>query len=171
MDFGDRRGFVEQVSARRTDFLDDEDSDDDLGVLQSATSSESSDSISSCATPTSHVSEYISELFSGPIWQGEADYNLNFPVTPPAPYSPLLPADGPSDAEILNSIEIEVLGLIEYMLECIHGGRYFELQNLGSDLQWAMTAITEVYPSLGLLKPLGTTVEILLRRCAALSIQ
>jgi hypothetical protein len=31
-----------------------------------------------------------------------------------------------------------------------------------------MTAITDVYPSLGLLKHLGLTVEILLERCVAL---
>jgi hypothetical protein len=169
VDFGDRRGFVQQLPTRRTDFLDDEDSDDDLGASRSATSSDSSDSGSCCATPTAHVSEYVSELFNEPIWQGEADFNFTFPVTPPAPYSPLPPADGPPDADILNAVEAEVLGLIAYIFECIHEGRFFQLQDLGSDLQWAMTAITDVYPSLGLLKHLGTAVEILLRQCAALS--
>ncbi|KAF1914174.1 hypothetical protein BDU57DRAFT_596232 [Ampelomyces quisqualis] len=169
IDFTHHRGLVQKLWTRRTDFLDDEDSGD-LGLLRSATPSDSLEAKPSCAIPKSNVSEYVGELFSGAIWQDEAALHLTFPVTL-APHLPLLPADGPPDAEILSAVETEVLGLIAYMFECIQGDQLSELQALGSDLLWAVTAITDVYPSLGLMMHLATTVEILLERCVALGMK
>ncbi|KAF2820599.1 hypothetical protein CC86DRAFT_411897 [Ophiobolus disseminans] len=55
IDFADQRGFVQTLATRRTDFLDDEGSEDDGVVPQSAGSSVYSDSDSSRTSPVSAV--------------------------------------------------------------------------------------------------------------------
>jgi hypothetical protein len=158
--FADQRGFVQPLSARRSDFLNDEDSDDGHETSQSATPSEPSASTSSNLIPAYPAVEDACELFKNPVWHYGPVLELTFPLTPTGVYSPA--ANAFPDTDILEAIETEILRLMQYMFQCIHAGRSAELQALGSDLSWALSAIADVFPSFIVLEHLGTTVEILL---------
>jgi hypothetical protein len=159
--FADQRGFVHSLSARRSDFLDDEDSEDGHGIPRSATPLESSVSGPSNSSLASPRVEVAYELFADAVWHyGPPVLELTFPLTPTETYPPA--ANAFSDSEILQAIETELLGLMHYMFQCINTGRSTELQVLGSDLQWALSAIADVFPSFGMFQHLGSAVEILL---------
>jgi hypothetical protein len=163
IDFADQRGFVQPLSARSSDFLDDEDSEDDDGISKSTTlpepsaPSSPSSAISTSASPNVEVA---CELFKNTVWHYNPIIELTFPLTPTAPYSPA--ANAFPDLEILEAIETELLGLMQYMFQCMNAGRPAELQALESDLHWALSAIADLFPTLSMFKHLGTAVEILL---------
>lgn len=237
-DFADCRSFVRPTSARRANFLDDEDSDDDMdrpqlpspevsmdfealddelevsqAVIMSSvfdteptrsnvvssppslsfsgastdftecgrprqdsvadlesTHSASITSLpgleSSISAPMSLIAEHLITLFDNEIWHQDVDLFIAMPLTPVDPYMPS--ADQFPVADILNSLETELYGLIASLFACLSNDRFTEALTLGSDLQWAISAITGVYPRLDLMQRLGNTVEILLKRVVAL---
>jgi hypothetical protein len=168
IDFADQRGFVQPLSARRSDFLDDEGSEDDYGISRSTTPSEPSvpsSPSSHSSTPASPDLAVACELFENAVWHYDPIIELTFPLTPTEPYSPT--ANAFPNPEILEAIEIELLGLMQYMFQCINTGRFAELQALGSDLHWALSAIADLFPTLSIFKHLGTAVEIFLESIVA----
>lgn len=169
IEFTGQRGFVQELSVRRTDFLADEDSDDDVEGAQSAPSPVSSDAPVSTSAHTSHVDESTFELYSDCIWHAEPSLPLYLRRSPTQPQPPSPSAFGSLNNDRLDAIETEILKLIAISFECISQGQLASLRSLGSDLQWASNAITEVFPGLGLITHLSTVVEILLERIVTLS--
>ncbi|EAT81154.1 hypothetical protein SNOG_11446 [Parastagonospora nodorum SN15] len=257
-DFEECRGFVKPTSARRANFLDDEDSDDDMDIPQSSSSdvsidfterpslliasstrragflddeasndeSEVSQSVNissvseteptgsnarsslpgpsvfdacadftecsrfqqgsvaglelsqsasntslpgfepSISAPTSPIIEHIITLFDNQIWHQGVDLFIAMPLTPVDPCLPS--ADQFPPADILYSLETELYGLMASLFSCLSSDQFAEALTLGSDLQWAISAITGVYPRLDLMQRLSNTVEILLKRVVAL---
>jgi hypothetical protein len=157
IDFADHRGFVRPLEARRGDFLDDEDSDDDHDT---STPLDASVVTPPNSTQGSPIVESTLDLFEDIVWQHGVILELTFPLTPTGPYSPA--ANAIPDPEILEALETEILKHIEFVFQCINGGRFAELQALASDLQWALGAIADVFPSFGMLRHMGIIVEILL---------
>lgn len=169
IEFTGQRGFAQQLSIRRSDFLSDEDSDEDVEQSQSAPAPLSSDAPVFTSALISRVAEITCELFSDHIWHTEPVLALTIPPTPAQPY-PGSPTSLTSlDPASLDAVEAEILGLIARTFEFISQGKLADLQALGSDLQWASNAITEVCPRLGLITQLSTVVEILLERIVVLS--
>jgi hypothetical protein len=165
IDFGDQRGFVQALPTRRTDFLDDEDSDNDSVMSQSPTSSSLFETTESLPTSSSLIVEIVSELFDDLIWHREPTLQLTLSATPIDAHSDSSSSSNTTpDTDILEAVEIEILGLLSYIFSRINEGQTDELQALGSDLQWALDAIADVYPSLGLITHLGATIQILLER-------
>jgi hypothetical protein len=164
--FADRRGFVRTMSARCIDFLDDGESDGDLDVPESVDPSYASESESLEPRPTPPTVSHVRELFEDPIWYSQPDLFLSFPKTPLDSHTLSL-GECILDVEILESIEVEIVQLIAYIFQCLNGGRLSEAQVLGGDLQWALSALADTFPSLRLMARLGTTVETLLKRNAA----
>ncbi|KAH7390930.1 hypothetical protein DE146DRAFT_148037 [Phaeosphaeria sp. MPI-PUGE-AT-0046c] len=167
IEFTGQCGFVQELSVRRPGFLDDEEYDDDMEETQSAPSPVSPDDPASTSAHTSHVAESTCELYSDDIWHSEPSLPLTLSHTPTRPTS--LSDFGSLDHDTLDAIETEILGLIAHAFECMSQGEFDNLQALGSDLQWASNAITEVCPRLGLIAHLSTVVEILLERIVTLS--
>lgn len=112
------------------------------------------------------IAEHLITLFDNEIWHQDVDLFIAMPLTPVDPYMPS--ADQFPVADILNSLETELYGLIASLFACLSNDRFTEALTLGSDLQWAISAITGVYPRLDLMQRLGNTVEILLKRVVAL---
>jgi hypothetical protein len=155
IDFAEHRGFVQALSARRADFLDDENSDDVMATPQS---------VSVFRSPT--VERFIViDHFDNPIWHHEVNLYLAMPLTPVDPCSPS--ADIFPDVDILESLETELYELMATLFTCLNTGQFAEAQELGVDLQWALGAITGVFPCLALLQRLGVAVEILLELVVA----
>jgi hypothetical protein len=157
IDFADHRGFVRPLEARRRDFLDDENSDDDHDT---STPLDASAVTPPNSTPASPAVESAFELFKDIVWHHGVILELTFPLTPTGLYSPA--AHAIPDPEILEALETEILKHIECIFQCINSGRFAELQALASDLQWALGAIADVFPSFGMLRHIGIIVEILL---------
>ncbi|KAH3995894.1 hypothetical protein HBI56_104950 [Parastagonospora nodorum] len=217
VNFAERPSLLIASSARRTDFLDDEVSNDESEVSQSVnissvsetepTSSNARSSLPSpyvsdactdftecsrfqqgsvaglelsqsasntslpgfepsISVPTSPIIEHIITLFDNQIWHQGVDLFIAMPLTPVDPCLPS--ADQFPPADILNSLETELYGLMASLFSCLSSDQFAEALTLGSDLQWAISAITGVYPRLGLMQRLGNTVEILLKRVVAL---
>jgi hypothetical protein len=217
IDFTERPSLLIASSTRRTGFLDDEASNDESEVSQSVNSSsvseteptgsnarsslrsppvfdastdftecsrlqqesvaglELSQSASntslpgfepSISAPTSPIIEHIITLFDNQIWDQGVDLFIAMPLTPVDPCLPS--ADQFPPADIQNSLETELCGLMASLFGCLSSDQFAEALTLGSDLQWAISAITGVYPRLGLMQRLGNTVEILLKQVVAL---
>jgi hypothetical protein len=160
IDFADYRGFVRPLETRRGDFLNDEDSGDDHDTSQSATPLDGSAVTSPNSTPVYPAVESAFELFEDIVWHHGVILELTFPLTPTGPYSPA--AHAIPDPKILEALETEILKHIECIFQCINNGRFAELQALVSDLQWALGAIADVFPSFGMLRHMGIIVETLL---------
>jgi hypothetical protein len=162
INFAEHRGFVQALSARRADFLDDEDSDDGMDAPQSAGTPSSPDFVSIKFPPVSPTVErtIVIQYFDNSIWHHNADLYLAMPLSPVDPYSPS--ADNFPDIDILESLETELYELIANLFTYLNNRQLTDAQKLGVDLEWALSAITSVFPQLGLLQRLGVTVEILL---------
>jgi hypothetical protein len=162
IDFAEHRGFVQVLSARRADFLDDEDSDDDMAAPQSGRACSSSELVSFKFPPVSPMAEriIIIEHFDNAIWHDEANLCLVMPVTPFDPYFPS--ADHFPHVDILESLETQLYELVANLVTCLNARRFTEAQEFRIELQWALSAITGVFPRLELLQRLGGAIEILL---------
>lgn len=169
IEFTGQRGFVQQLSTRRSDFMSDEDSDEDIEQTQSAPAPVSSYAPASTSALISRVAEIMCELFSDSVWHAAPILTLTLPLTPaqPHPHSPTTLTS--LDPATLDAVETEIFGLIAHTFECISQGELSNLQALGADLQWASNAIIQVCPRLGLIVHLSTVVEILLERIVILS--
>jgi hypothetical protein len=163
IDFADHRGFVQALPTRRADFLDDEDSGDELEGPQSVSCPVDSDELFlSVPTSSSDLVEDFYEVFSDAIWHCEPDLYLSFPVNGPAESTDHFP-----HPDLLEEFEIEINVLIAFIFECINDGRSDQLPTLGSDLHWALGALAGEYLGFALVERLGAAVEILLERTAA----
>jgi len=169
-DFAECRGFVKPTSARRVNFLDDSDDDDDMDRPQSSPHSAGNTSLPglepSISAPASPVVEHVITLFDNEIWHQEVDLFIAMPLTPVDPCLPS--ADQFPPAEVLNSLETELFELMALLYFRLSSDQFTKALALGSDLQWALSAITGVYPRLRLMQRLSNTVEILLKRVVAL---
>jgi hypothetical protein len=158
--FEDPPASVQPLQARRANFMDDEDSEDDVDAPSSDSSTNSFDSDSLYAMPVLTVVENLHEFFDAAIWHHQPSLQLTYPVGS-QPQS----ADLFLDPDILDALEVEI---IAYMLDCITAGRFNELTELASDLHWATRAIASDFPVLSLLERLGEVVELVAAQVVAL---
>ncbi|KAF2032989.1 hypothetical protein EK21DRAFT_109443 [Setomelanomma holmii] len=159
LDFADHRGFVKTLSTRRTNFLDDED---EIGGPQSVRSpyDPSELFLSTTMSPTTIVENYH-EVFSDAVWHCEPDLHFHFPENDPPPWNDRLP-----NPNALDALETEIYALIAFTFQCMNDGQLDQLPTLGSDLNWALSALADEFPSFALLARLGSVVDILLGRIA-----
>jgi hypothetical protein len=181
MDFSDRRGFAQPLQTRRTDFLDDEDSDVNPEVPQYADSSDSFDREPADSTLMLPVIDHVAEdsenndLYDDdPVGEFEPELSLVSPTLPVEPpmasaadpnFDTRSTADYDHDTGIIEGMETETMQLIAYIFACLNDGRLTELPALVCDLQWALSYLADTFPrraGFTLLKRLGTTVEVLL---------
>jgi hypothetical protein len=166
IEFADQRYFVQPLSARRADFLDDEDFDTESVVSQSS-GPPSPFEFTSHAQTESLVAEMTDEFFEDPIWHCDLMLHLTFPTTPADADPCPPPSDASLDTEDVEAVETKILGLLSQIFLSINEGHTDELQALGSDLQSIVNALADLYPHVGIIEHLGTTVEILLERIAS----
>jgi hypothetical protein len=146
--FAEQWGFVRTLPARRADFLDDEDSVNGLEGLQTLGSPETP---SFASAPASPIVDCPWVLFNDPIWHSQPDLHFSFPHTPLYPTLPSA-ADLVYDSDILNTLETELVQLISYIFDCLHGYRFTEARALGVNLQWALNDLATTFPKINLME-------------------
>ncbi|KAL5120382.1 hypothetical protein ACEQ8H_001672 [Pleosporales sp. CAS-2024a] len=161
-EFANRRDFVRPLSVRRPDFLDDEFSEDESNQSQSADDSSISAHMPSASPPAPCVAHYVVEYFTNDIWHSDVDLFLALPSTPADSFSPS--AQPFPHPDVLEALDIEIFNLTASLFNCLNAGQIAEVRALNADLQWALGAISTMFPRLALMQHLGMAVEVLLDR-------
>ncbi|KAH7079890.1 hypothetical protein BKA63DRAFT_406611 [Paraphoma chrysanthemicola] len=167
IDFAGRRGFVQALPTRRTNFLDDEDLYEcEPAAPQWVSDLDDSDELRVPAQTLTYEDEPEA---AQPVNRPD-ELLFSAPTEPQSISSPVFQAQTPTDPfphlDLLQALDTEINALLAFTFECMNDGRIHQLPALGSDLHWALSALASEYSGFALMERLDTAVEVLLQHIA-----